>query len=211
MSLWRRFAGEVTGRSNRNMLRLLRAQIDAAVMGANVAREAALGDQGLDDAYRWIATIEHAGDDAREELIAEFSGSLVTPLDREDLFRLSRSIDDVLDDLRDFVREIHLFDATYEQAVQVADPIIDGLLALREAVDALEPQNDGMPERLIRAKRSCNAIRRAYEQQLAELLTGAVDVEMLRRRELLRRLDVVGLRVGEAVDALADASVKRAL
>ena len=37
------------------------------------------------------------------------AGVLVTPVDREDLFRLSRSIDDVLDNLRDFVREWDLY------------------------------------------------------------------------------------------------------
>lgn len=44
---------------------------------------------------------------------------------------------------------------------------------------------------------------------LADVLEGDVTTGMLRRRELLRRLDVVGLRFGEAVDALADAAVKR--
>ncbi len=44
---------------------------------------------------------------------------------------------------------------------------------------------------------------------IAELLVGEVDVQMLRQRELLRRLDVVGLRFGEAADALADGSLKR--
>ena len=34
---------------------------------------------------------------------------LIAPIDREDLFRLSRSIDDVLDNLRDFTREWDLF------------------------------------------------------------------------------------------------------
>lgn len=35
-----------------------------------------------------------------------------------------------------------------------------------------------------------------------------VTPQMLKRRELLRRLDVVGLRLGEAADALADGAVK---
>ena len=34
-------------------------------------------------------------------------------------------------------------------------------------------------------------------------------MEVLKVREVLRRLDVVGLRIGEATDALSDAAVKR--
>lgn len=54
-----------------------------------------------------------------------------------------------------------------------------------------------------------NEIRRRYQQAVAQALSGAVDAESLKNRELLRRLDVVGLRLGEAADALADGAVKR--
>ena len=57
---------------------------------------------------------------------------LVAPIDREDLFRLSRSIDDVLDNLRDFVREWGLL--TLEDAHGFA-----GLLgAAANAIDDLQ-------------------------------------------------------------------------
>jgi hypothetical protein len=36
-----------------------------------------------------------------------------------------------------------------------------------------------------------------------------VTMELIKRRELLRRLDVVGLRLIEAVDALSDGLLKR--
>jgi uncharacterized protein len=36
-----------------------------------------------------------------------------------------------------------------------------------------------------------------------------VTTEVLRRRELLRRVDVTGLRLAEAADALSDGAVKR--
>jgi uncharacterized protein len=90
-----------------------------------------------------VVDVEHRGDRAR----GGFVHALAPPLDREDLFRVSRSVDDVLDNLRDFARELELFAVS--------------------------------------------------------------DVAMLKRRELLRRLDVVGLRLGEAADALADGAVKR--
>jgi hypothetical protein len=46
---------------------------------------------------------------------------------------------------------------------------------------------------------------------MARLLAddGPVTAATLRRRELLRRVDVIGLRLGEAANALADGAVKR--
>jgi hypothetical protein len=44
---------------------------------------------------------------------------------------------------------------------------------------------------------------------LAKLYAGELSVETLKARDLLRRLDVVGLRLNEAADFLLDASVKR--
>ncbi len=62
---------------------------------------------------------------------------------------------------------------------------------------------------MLDANKASNAIRRRYQEGVAALLIGTVDATMLKRRELLRRLDVVGLRLGEAADALADGAVKR--
>jgi hypothetical protein len=44
---------------------------------------------------------------------------------------------------------------------------------------------------------------------VASLFEQEVSTELLKRRELLRRLDVVGLRLGECADALSDAMLKR--
>jgi hypothetical protein len=57
--------------------------------------------------------------------------------------------------------------------------------------------------------RSANEIRRLYDVELGRLFRGKLTMEVMRSRELLRRLDVVGLRLNEAADRLSDAAVKR--
>jgi hypothetical protein len=44
---------------------------------------------------------------------------------------------------------------------------------------------------------------------MARLLAEPLTSETLRRREVLRRLDIVGLRLSEAADHLATAAIKR--
>ena len=56
---------------------------------------------------------------------------------------------------------------------------------------------------------SANEIRRLYDVELGKLFHGKVTMKIFKIRELLRRLDVVGLRLNEAADVLADAAVKR--
>ena len=65
------------------------------------------------------------------------------------------------------------------------------------------------PRQRVLCATAAGQVRRLYQQKLAELLNEPLDNETLKRRELLRRLDVVGLRLGEAADALADGVLKR--
>lgn len=207
----RRLVRELSGRSNADMTELLLQQVIASLDGARMARQAACSELSSVAAREDMAVIEHSGDDARQRLVTTLAASLVTPFDREDMFRVSRSIDDVLDNLRDFVRELDLFQAPDDLFAPVIDTVIESLDLLHRAIEGVTSASDEVEARTLAAKKSCNDIRRNYEQQMARLLDGEVTADMLRRRELLRRLDVVGLRLGEAIDALADAAVKRTM
>lgn len=205
-----RLLRDLSGRTRVNLTSLLIDQVAAALAGARIAREAATSTIGSKAAREEMAQIEHRGDEARARLVTLLASSLVTPFDREDMFRVSRSIDDVLDNLRDFVRELDLFQTSDDRLAPVIDEIVAGL-ELLEAVLQAATDPTAIGSRLLAASKQCNEILRSYERQLMCLLDGAVTADMLRRRELLRRLDVVGLRLGEAVDALADAAVKRGM
>jgi uncharacterized protein Yka (UPF0111/DUF47 family) len=154
--------------------------------------------------------VEHEGDEGRSRLVAELTRALTTPIDREDLFRLSRSVDDVLDNLRDFIRAAHLFGVSGpEHLLRLIEAIIEGVSQMRPAVLAMAHSPAAATEAALGAKKAGNQIRRYYDEEVARLLEGELTADMLRRRELLRRLDVVGLRLGEAADALADGAMKR--
>ncbi|MBX6751505.1 MAG: DUF47 family protein [Micromonosporaceae bacterium] len=205
-----RLLRDLSGRGRVDMMSLLGEQVSAASAGARTARQAATAALDPEAARKAMGEIEHRGDDARARLVAILATSLVTPFDREDMFRISRSIDDVLDNLRDFVRELHLFGVREEGLAPVIDEVVAGLDLLGQALAAAADSTELGPH-VVAARKHCNEIRRTYELQLVRLLDGEVTAEMLRGRELLRRLDVVGLRLGEAVDALADAAVKRGI
>ena len=211
MSRVRPLLRDLSGGSSVQITARLAGQVAAAVEGARLARSAVRMEIPSEQARDLISVVEHQGDDERSQLVALLAESLVTPIDREDLFRLSRSIDDVLDNLRDFVREhdlhgadCHLIFPAMLDAIEVA------LENLGEAVEHLDDDPALASPGALAAKKEGNLIRQLYQHGVAEVLDETVVTpDMLKRRELLRRLDVVGLRLGEAADALADGAVKR--
>lgn len=203
---------ELTGGSGRLFATLVGAQVAATLDGAKLVWEGASDDAPLDAAgvRARIGKIEHRGDRARAALIEQLSRSLVTPIDREDLFRLSRSVDDVLDNLRDFAREVDVYEVRSRRfAEPLLAALIEGIEALARAVDALAGPPEHVTTAALTVRKSSSAVRRLHQEALGELFAAPLDSGVLKRRELLQRLDIVGLCLGEAADALADGAVKR--
>lgn len=206
----RHFGRNLTGGNDAVLVGHLVDQLDATLTGVALARALAGGEIATADARTQLGDIESAGDEARRALIVELSRTLAAPMDREDLFRLSRSVDDVLDNLRDLAREFDLYAIPSEPLLADALANVEaGVLGLREAIGSLIDAPGRASLRAAEAKK--NDVRASYQRAMAALLAEGSEVttEVLRRRELLRRVDVTGLRLAEAADALADGAVKR--
>ena len=207
----RTLVSDLSGRSQQLFSALLVEQLDATIEAGRLVHEVVCGELTVSAAREAMTQVEHAGDRKRAELIAELSRSLTTPIDREDIFRLSRSVDDVLDNLRDFLREAELFEPVdLEPFRRVLLPVLEALRCLRQASAVLVKLSPEVNLQSLAARKASNAVRREYEIVLAGLFTEPTGPGVLKQRELVRRLDVVGLRVAEAADALADGYIKRA-
>lgn len=189
---------------------ILERQLEETDAACRLARAVAEGSADPSGAYGQMAEIEHRGDVLRGELVTRLEGVVVSPIDREDLFRLSRSIDDVLDNLRDFVREWDLYEIEGgDSFLGILDAIANGVDDLRLAVRTIASDSEDTGQSALASKKAANEIRRLYDAEVGRLFNGELTMEVLKFRELLRRLDVVGLRLNEAADVLSDAAVKR--
>lgn len=210
----RRLVADLTGRAGRDALACVLAQIDAAIDGGELACVMASGKLPTEEARGTMSDIEHRGDAQRAELVSALRRALAMPIDREDLYRLSRSVDDVLDNLRDFVRECDLYQP--ETLAPMIDPLqalTDGLRCLRAAVGAVARRSpEHINQRTMEARSQASKVRILYQRRLAELFNSdEPTMDAFKARELLRRLDVVALRLREAADALNDGMLKRSL
>lgn len=205
-----RYLGVVSGRIDRDLLSALHAQLEATKEGAEIASDMVAGRVGRGASHRAMRAVEHRGDREREKVVESLSSALVTPIDREDLFRLSRSIDDVLDTIRDFVRESHLYRLPEQSRLEpMLSEVVIGVEALDGALEGLAGGKGDPALGALEARKAGGAIRRLYQYEIARVLTGEVTTDVLKERELIRRLEQAGQCITEAANAIADGAMKR--
>ena len=186
--------------------------------------QAALTLEGMDALSKYLVTRDPAAsalltakekeaDEARRILINELNRTFITPFDREDLFTLSRTIDDVLDYAYSTVSEMEILKVeptTYMQ--RMASLLRDAAYELLMAVERLENHPGVSSEHAQRAKALENRVEGVYREALADLFSGAEDllhvVKMLKMREVYRHLSNAADRGDEAANVIADIVVK---
>lgn len=156
---------------------------------------------------------EKEADEARRILIYELNKTFITPFDREDIFSLSRTIDDVLDYAYTTVNEMEILKVRPTTFMQrMATLLRDATYELLLAVDRLEKHPGVSNEHAQRAKALENRVEDVYREALADLFTGAEDikhvVKMLKSREVYRHLSNAADRGDEAANVIADIVVK---
>ncbi len=186
--------------------------------------QASLTLEGLDALKRYMATQDPAAadtltakekeaDEARRILIDELNRTFVTPFDREDIFNLSRTIDDVLDYAYSTLIEMQVLKVEPTSYMQrIVSLLRDGAYELLMAVERLEDHVSVAAEHAQRAKALENKVEDVYREALADLFCGAQDlahvVRMLKLREVFRHLSNASDRGDEAANSIADIVVK---
>jgi hypothetical protein len=160
-----------------------------------------------------LSTKEKEADEVRRILINELNRTFITPVDREDIFALSRSIDDVIDYAYSTVSEMEILKVRPTPFMQRMSSLLrDASFELLQATRRLEQHPGVASEHAQRAKALENRVENVYREALADLFTGAEDikhvVKMLKSREVYRHLSNAADRGGEAADVIADIVVK---
>jgi len=156
---------------------------------------------------------EKEADEARRILIDELNRTFITPFDREDVFALSRAIDDVLDYAYSTMTEIIILKVEpTPYMVRMCSLLRDATYELMSAVERLQDHPGVTSEHASRAKALENRVEEVYREALAEMFNDTDDVrlvvKMLKLREVYRHLSNAADRGDEAANVLADIVVK---
>ncbi len=191
---------------------LLIKQAEYAVEGLKALQQyASQPEAGL---AAQVNKIEKEADEVRRILIDELNQTFVTPIDREDIFALSRAIDDILDYADSTIEEMALFQAQSNNYIQrMASLLHDAAHEIYQGVLRLDDHPSVAAEHAVRAKALENRMETVYREALADLFSGADSVEkivqILKLREIYRHLSNAADRGDEAANVIGDIVVKK--
>ncbi len=163
---------------------------------------------------RQIQETERAADEVRRILIEELMNTFATPFDREDIFSLSRAIDDVLDYANTTVDEMEILDVSPTQPmVQMANLLYEASREFELAIERLQTNHLKVAgDHAQGAKAIENQVEDVYRAALASLFQEPKNlkhmINILKVREIYRHLSNAADREDEAANIVADIVMK---
>jgi predicted phosphate transport protein (TIGR00153 family) len=161
-----------------------------------------------------VTSIEKEADEVRRILIDELNQTFITPIDREDIFSLSLTVDDILDYANTTVDEMVLFEVTPNTFIErMVSLMSDAAREIHLGVLQLEDHPNVANDHAVRAKALENRVETVYREALADLFHMPRDVdhvvEMLKLREVYRHLSNAADRGDAAANVIGDIVVKK--
>jgi hypothetical protein len=164
---------------------------------------------------RHIKELEKIGDNYTHSIFDELNKTFITPFDREDIYKLNSSLDDVLDLINESAKKLLLNNPKTipVQFGQLAEQI---LLATKEMQIALaELKNLKHPEKI---KQSCirineieNAADEIYHNAISDLFENEKDaIELIKKRGILSLLEAATDKAEDVSDMIKTLIVKTA-
>jgi len=192
-------------------LELLAQQSDFTVQGMEVLRQ--YMRQPEEHLFEKVSKIEKEADEARRILIDELNRTFVTPFDREDIFALSLTIDDILDYADTTVEEMVVLKVKPNQYLErMVSLLADAAMEIYRGVLRLEDHPSVANDHAVRAKALENRVEHVYREALADLFAAPKDLDgvmkILKLREIYRHLSNAADRGDEAANVIGDIVVK---
>lgn len=199
-------------RKTNRFIELLIQQAEYAVEGFQVLLKYI--SEPDDDLARKVSMIEKEADEVRRILIDELNRTFVTPLDREDIFALSLTIDDILDYADTTVEEMVLLDIEPNSFIErMVSLLNDAAREIYLGVVRLQDHPNVANDHAVRAKALENRVETVYREAVADLFSMPRDVDhivyMLKLREVYRHLSNAADRGDAAANVIGDIVVKK--
>lgn len=186
---------------------ILRRQLAATIRGAEALAAWAAGDLA---AAQRVRDAEHEGDSIKRELLESIRAAFVLPLEPEDVFTLSRSVDLTLNYCRDLVNESEVMEVRPDEGIaEMASALVASLGHIDRAFEALGADPDLATEASDAAIKEERRMAHAYYSGMGALLELEDMRQRIGRRELYRRCFRIGEVVVEIGDRVVYAVVKQ--
>ncbi len=152
---------------------------------------------------------EKAADLKRRVLLDELDKTFITPFEREDIYLLSKAIDDIIDYGDSTLEEMEVFQLEpTEELSKMVEIILDLTHSICLATDYLENNRSISGEYALKAKLLENEIETLYRRHLSELFDGEDIKYIFKMREIYRHLSNCADKGDLAADAIGHIIIK---
>ena len=170
---------------------LFTEQANHLVTGAALLAEMLGETSDKEDVAARMRNAEHEADETTHALIRRVNSTFITPFDREDIYRLASSLDDVMDYMEAAVDLVVLYNID-ELPPEVADQVevLERAAELTaDAMPRLRSMKD-LSEFWIELNRLENQADQVYRRILAKLFSGEYDaLTVLKLKEVVDQLE----------------------
>ena len=178
--------------------------------GARLLEEMLAPDRPIWDKADEIKEVEHKCDFLTHEVIQRLNRTFVTPLDREDIHTLARSLDDVMDAIDASASRIRLYRLTTVRfgARELAHIITASTLQIGPCLESME-KHRGVITYAVEINRLENEADRMHQQAISRLFDDEHDpLVVIKWKEALDFLEEATDRCEDVANVLEGVAVK---
>jgi uncharacterized protein len=180
--------------------------------GARLLHDIMQNPSNLEARIARLQEIEHRGDDMTHDIIRMLNQTFITPFDREDIHRLSSSLDDVLDFVNAAAVRMTLYGITTPPpaAAQLAALVVKQSEELAQGVSLLQDGKKVL-DHCVEVNRLENEADRVSRKAIAELFGSEKDpIQLIKIKELYEVLETATDKAEDAANVLEAVVLKSA-
>ncbi len=185
---------------------LLNLQADKTLEGVEALQEW-MKDNSPENGQR-VRTLEREADAMKLDVEKKLVISFVTPFDREDIYELSASLDEVINAAKGTVREMEAMQVSAEgtKLLELTDCLVEGTRYVRNAIHSLRKDLSTAQDQAVLARKTDGRSAKIYRVAMNELLEHDDFRRIFRVKEVYKmvlmaaeRIDLVGERLLHAI------------
>ncbi|HCJ01604.1 MAG TPA: hypothetical protein DIC18_03890 [Clostridiales bacterium] len=156
-----------------------------------------------------VIALEEQADDIRRTLIENLNRTYITPIDREDLFHLSRLLDEIIDYIKTSVDEVKLFRITpNEDLLQITETLLEMAGYLYDAMRFMSTDQEASKGAAYKVKHLENVMEGLTKGAYANIFESDDFKMIFKYNEIYRHLNHTADVADSAMDFLLDIFVK---
>ena len=173
--------------------------------GTLMAKEVLQDPTKLEKYSKEVKNLEHAADRVTHDIAAKMRHVFITPIDREDFFMLTSTLDDCVDDIQDVVLSMKLYHAGIgsKLPVRMSDILVEmaeELIVLFRLLKDIDKNEIEIGQRT-----------RKLNQSISDLFDGSHDVmEIIRWKEIMEAMEDTCDRAEKVANLIKEVVMKYA-